>query len=201
MDPFLEQLGDDPLATAVTWLAQARAAGLDEPEAAALATADAAGRPSVRMVLVRGLDATGVRFFTNRESRKGRELAENPHAALVLHWGPPLGRQVRLEGPVAPLDEAASTAYFATRPRGSRLGAWASPQSRPLRDRADLDARLAEVEERFAGVEDPPLPPFWGGYLLVPDVVELWQGRPDRLHDRARYTRTGDAWSRERLAP
>lgn len=201
MDPFLDELDPDPVAQFARWLAEARAAGLHEPEAAALATATPDGRPSVRMVLLRRFDERGFCFFTNRESRKGVELAANPRAALALHWHPPLQRQVRIEGAVEPLADAESYAYFATRPRASRLGAWASPQSRPLADRSALEQRVAEVERRFAGVAEPPLPPFWGGYRLVPDAIELWQGRQSRLHDRARYERHGDVWRRVRLAP
>jgi pyridoxamine 5'-phosphate oxidase len=153
------------------------------------------------MVLWRRGDERGFCFFTTRESRKGAELAVNPRAALALSWGPPLERQVRIEGPVHELDASESAAYFATRPRPSRMGAWASPQSRPLADRDELARRLREVEERFAGDGEPPLPPFWGGYRVSPTVVELWQGRPNRLHDRVRYDRDGPAWRRTRLAP
>ena len=201
MDAFLESLDPDPLAQFSLWLDEAREAGLWEPEAAALATASADGAPSVRMVLLRRWDKGGFCFFTNRESRKGSELAANPRAALALHWGPPLERQVRIEGPAEELDATESAKYFSTRPRRSRLGAWASPQSRPLDDREDLERRLREVEERFDGDDDPPLPPFWGGYRVIPTVIELWQGRRDRLHDRVRYDRDGDVWRRIRLAP
>jgi pyridoxamine 5'-phosphate oxidase len=200
VDAFVESLDCDPLAQFALWFGEAREAGLWEPEAAALATADAAGVPSVRMVLLRRWDERGFCFFTNRESRKGAELAANPRAALALHWGPPLERQVRIEGAVEELDGRESEEYFATRPRRSRLGAWASPQSRPLVDRGDLERRLRDVEERFADAE-PPLPPFWGGYRVVPAVIELWQGRRDRLHDRVRYERADGAWRRTRLAP
>lgn len=201
MDPFLEALDDDPLITLERWLEEATDAGLFEPDAAALATATREGRPSVRMVLLRRRDARGVCFFTNHESRKGRELAQNPQAAIVVHWGPPLGRQVRLEGTVERLTDAESFAYFASRPRASRIGAWASPQSRPLADRAELERLVAATEERFADDADPPLPPHWGGYRLVPERVELWQSGPSRLHDRAVFTRTPDGWQRTRLAP
>jgi pyridoxamine 5'-phosphate oxidase len=201
VDAWLEQLGDDPLATLARWLAEARAAELFEPEAAALATAAADGRPSARMVLVRGIEERDLRFYTNHESRKGDELAASPRAALVFHWGPPLRRQARVEGAVERLAATESLAYFASRERESRLGAWASPQSRPLADRAELDDRYAEVVARFAGEDDVPLPPFWGGYRVVPSAIELWQSRPSRLHDRARYERRADGWSRVRLAP
>jgi pyridoxamine 5'-phosphate oxidase len=193
-------LDSDPIRQLDAWLAEAAAAGLVFPEAAALATADAAGRPSARMVLLKGVDEQGLCFYTNRESRKAGELAANPYAALVLYWQP-LDRQVRVEGRVEQLDDEASLAYFRQRPLGSRLAAWASPQSQPIADREELERRYAEAESRFAGEADVPLPPFWGGYRLVPDVVELWHGRQNRLHDRIRYDRAGDAWRRARLAP
>jgi pyridoxamine 5'-phosphate oxidase len=193
-------LDPDPIRQLDAWLAEAAAAGLVFPEAAALATADAAGRPSARMVLLKGVDEQGLCFYTNRESRKARELAANPYAALVLYWQP-LDRQVRVEGRVEQLDDEASLAYFRQRPLGSRLAAWASPQSQPIADREELERRYAEAESRFAGEAEVPLPPFWGGYRIVPDVVELWHGRQNRLHDRIRYDRAGDAWRRARLAP
>ncbi|HEX3291716.1 MAG TPA: pyridoxamine 5'-phosphate oxidase [Gaiella sp.] len=201
MDAWLECLDEDPLTALAAWLDEARAVGLHEPEAAALATATREGRPAVRMVLVRGLGERDLRFYTNHESRKAVELAGNPRAALVFHWAPPLHRQARVEGSVERLGRDESLAYFRTRARESRLGAWASPQSRPLSDRAELDRLLADVERRFAASEDVPLPPFWGGYRLTPQAVELWQSRPGRLHDRARYERAGERWSRMRLAP
>jgi pyridoxamine 5'-phosphate oxidase len=188
-----------PLTRVAAWYAEAVAAGVPEPEAMALATADAAGRPSVRYVLLKGVDDRGVRFFTNYESRKARELAANARAALALFWQP-LGRQVRLEGTVERLGDAESDAYFATRGRGSRIGAWASHQSAELPDRASLEARARELDERFAGA-DIPRPPHWGGYLLRPDVVELWQGRPDRLHDREEWRLRDGAWEARRLSP
>jgi pyridoxamine 5'-phosphate oxidase len=200
VDEWLESLPVDPVAAFHGWLEEARAAELHEPEAMALATATADGSPSVRMVLLRGLDERGLRFFTNYESRKACELEANPQAAAALNWGPPLRRQVRVEGSVERLDEHESLAYYETRARESRLGAWASPQSRPLESRGDLDERYAAVEARFAD-GDVPLPPFWGGYCLVPQAIELWQNRPNRLHDRARFERAGDGWSRVRLAP
>ena len=200
MDAWIEELGRDPLVPLAGWLAEARAAELFEPEAAALATSTREGKPSVRMVLVRGVEDGDLRFYTNRESRKGSELSENPRAALVFHWGPPLRRQARAEGIVAALTAEESAAYFETRARESRLGAWASPQSRPLADRTELDALLAAAVERF-GDAPVPLPPFWGGYRLVPQAVELWQNRPNRLHDRARYERSPDGWTCVRLAP
>ena len=189
-----------PLQRVAAWYEDAVATGIPEPDAIALATADAAGRLSVRFVLLKGIDERGVRFFTNHESRKARELAANPHAALAAHWQP-LGRQVRLEGAVERLDDTESDAYFATRGRGSRIGAWASEQSSELPDRAALDARVRAVEERFAGVEIPR-PDFWGGYLLRPDVIELWTGRPDRLHDREEWRLdAGGDWRVRRLSP
>jgi pyridoxamine 5'-phosphate oxidase len=194
------ELDPDPIRQVAAWLEEARAAGIALPEATTLATADAEGRPSARMVLLKGVDERGLSFFTNRESRKAEELARNPRAALVLYWQP-LHRQVRVEGRVEPIDDEESLAYFRTRPRGSRLAAWASPQSRPLGDRAELEGRYRAVEERFGGVEELPLPPFWGGYRVVPDAVELWHGRENRLHDRVRYERSGGGWIRGRLAP
>ncbi|HEU0335696.1 MAG TPA: pyridoxamine 5'-phosphate oxidase [Gaiellaceae bacterium] len=195
----IDELDPDPIRQFETWLADARAAGLELPEAMTLATADTAGRPSARMVLLKGIDRRGFAFFTNRESRKAVELAANPRAALVFHWQP-LHRQVRVEGTVEALDDDESYAYFRTRPLGSRLAAWASPQSRPLAGRAELEALYEEAEARFAGIE-PPLPPFWGGYRVLAEAVELWQGRENRLHDRVRYELREGAWARRRLAP
>jgi pyridoxamine 5'-phosphate oxidase len=191
----------DPLGLVAEWYGEAVAAGLPEPNAAALATATPDGRPSVRFVLIKGIEPDGVRVFTNFESRKGRELAANPRAALAIHWQP-LQRQVRLEGPVERLTEADSDAYYASRPRGSRLGAWASPQGREIPSREWLEGRVAEVEARWAGTDDVERPPYWGGYLLRPDAVELWQGRPSRLHDRRHFVRRADGgWDEGRLAP
>jgi pyridoxamine 5'-phosphate oxidase len=189
----------DPLATVRAWIDEAAATGVEEPTAAALATADAAGGPSLRFVLLRGIDERGARFFTNYESRKASELEANPRAALALYW-PSLHRQVRLEGPVQRLAPEESDAYFASRARESRIGAWASRQSRELDSREQLDAQVADVEERFAGAE-VPRPDFWGGYLLAPEVVELWIGRANRLHDREQWRRTGDGWTMRRLSP
>jgi len=192
--------GPEPFRLFAEWFAQAKETEPNDPNAMALATATASGRPSVRMVLLRGLDGRGLCFFTSYESRKAGELAANPQAAVALNWGPPLRRQVRVEGSVERLTEEESRAYFRSRARESRLGAWASPQSRPLESRGELDRRYADAEARFAG-GDVPLPPFWGGYRVLPEVVEFWVHGDDRLHDRIRYVRSGDAWRRERLAP
>ena len=179
---------------------EARAAGVELPEAFTLATVSADGDPSARMLLARQVDGAGLRFYTNRESRKGRDLAAVPRAAAVFGWAT-LNRQARLAGRVQEIDPVESTAYFATRPRGSRISAWASAQGQPIRDRTALDARWADAERRFPG-DDVPLPPFWGGYLLVPESVEFWQSRPDRLHDRVEFLRQEDgSWSRRRLQP
>jgi pyridoxamine 5'-phosphate oxidase len=190
---------DDPLALLRRWYAEAQAAG-PRADAMTLATATPDGRPSARVVLLKGIEDDGVTFFTNYESRKGRELEANPHAALVLLW-PAIDRQVRLAGAVQRLSAHASDAYFATRPRGSQLGAWASQQSRPLRDRAQLDERLAQTTARYA--DGPvPRPPHWGGFRLTPREIEFWQGRLDRLHDRFAYVREpGGVWTRTRLSP
>jgi pyridoxamine 5'-phosphate oxidase len=167
--------------------------------AMALATADADGRPGVRIVLLHGLDARGFVIITNYASRKGRDIAANPQAALCFYW-PWLDEQVRIEGRLSPIDAAESDAYFATRPRGKQVGAWASPQSRPLASRAELELRCAEIDRRFAD-QTVPRPPFWGGFRLVPDRLEFWKAGESRLHDRVVYTRDGDGWKVERLAP
>jgi pyridoxamine 5'-phosphate oxidase len=189
----------DPLAQFCAWFARAQAAGLLQPDAMTLATATPDGRPSARMVLLRGLDERGFVFYTNYESRKSGELDANPRAALVFYW-PQLDLQVRVEGGVERAAAEESDAYFRGRPRGSRLGAWASPQSRVVPGRAFLEERMAEAEERYAG-EEVPRPPYWGGWRVVPEVVEFWHGRPNRLHDRLRYRREGGGWVIERLAP
>jgi pyridoxamine 5'-phosphate oxidase len=190
----------DPLDEFRTALAAAAAAGEAEAGTAmALATVDSDGSPSVRIVLLKSADARGFSFFTNYRSRKGREIEATGRAALCFYW-PSLERQVRVEGRLERLPAAESDAYFASRPRGSQLGAWASLQSEPLPARAALEQRLAEVTARFAGAE-VTRPPFWGGYLLAPQRLELWQGRADRLHDRIVYTRTLSGWSREALYP
>jgi pyridoxamine 5'-phosphate oxidase len=200
-DAWLDGLDPDPWAALATWLGDAREAGLNEPDGAALATATSDGRPSVRMVLVRGVAERELRFYTNHESRKAGELAANPQAALCFYWAPPLRRQVRVEGRVERLSDEESLAYFRGRARESQLGAWASPQSRPLVDRDELDRLYARADERFTTDADVPLPAWWGGYRLAPEAFELWQNRQSRLHDRARYERAGDGWSRTRLGP
>ena len=192
-------LGPDPIARILAWLEGARAAGVRFPEAAALATADADGRPVVRHVLVKAIDERGLTFFTNRASRKGRQLAENPNAAMALYWRE-LDRQVSVTGPASRMGDAESLEYFRTRPHEARLGAWASRQSRPVGSRQELDTAFAEVSDRFPG-EDIPLPPHWGGYRLDPETIEFWQGREHRLHDRFRFTREDGAWRVERLWP
>lgn len=189
----------DPFAQFRTWLAAAVQADHPEPNAMVLSTADAEGRVSARTVLLKGLDDRGFVFFTNRTSRKGRELAGNPNASLAFPWIA-LRRQVCVAGAVSPVDDAESDAYFATRPRGSQLAAWASEQSQPLPDRPTLDTRMAEVAARYDG-EPVPRPPHWGGYLLVPDRIELWQGRADRLHDRLEYVSGDSGWILRRLFP
>jgi pyridoxamine 5'-phosphate oxidase len=188
-----------PLAEVRAWYEEAVAAGLPDADTMALATATPAGRPSVRYVLLKGIDDEGIRFFTNYESRKGRELDANPRAAVALYWQP-LHRSVRLEGPVERLTPAESDGYFATRDRGSQLGAWASDQGTAIGGREELDAALRAADRRFPG--EVPRPRYWGGYRLRPDAVELWQGRPNRLHDRLHFLRAADgSWRSERLSP
>lgn len=191
--------GDDPVALFARWLSDALSAGIYEPNAMALATATPDGRPSVRIVLLKGLSLEGLTFYTGYESRKGGELTANPRAAATMLWHP-LQRQVRVEGQVTRLDPKQSDAYFASRPRGSQLGAVASPQSQVVADRAALDERVAAAEHEFDG-RDVERPAGWGGYRVALESVEFWQGRSSRLHDRIRFTRAGDTWTRERLAP
>jgi len=192
-------LDADPIAQFRAWLAEADAAGVPLANAMALATADADGAPSVRHVLLRGVEPEGFVFYTNHASRKGRELAENPRASCTVLWRE-LDRQVCVRGHVVQVPDAISDAYFATRPREAQIGAWASRQSEPLADRDELERRLADVSDRFDG-DGVPRPPFWGGYLLVPQHVEFWQGRRFRLHDRFLYARDGSDWRIERLSP
>jgi pyridoxamine 5'-phosphate oxidase len=189
----------DPIRQFEAWFKQALDARLPEPNTMTLATVDARGYPSARIVLIKGVDERGFVFFTNYESRKGLDLAANPHASLLFYWIE-LERQVRVEGTVVKTGADESDAYFNSRPLGSRIGAWASDQSRPIESRALLEAREKSFAERFG--EDPPRPPHWGGYRLVPDTIEFWQGRPSRLHDRILYTRqSGGDWRISRLSP
>ena len=190
----------DPLTQFQRWVDAAIAAELPEPLAAALATADAHGTPSVRMILVRGIAADGLRFYTNHESRKGKDLADNPQAALTLWW-PGIERQVRCSGPVRQLTEAESAAYFTSRPRESQLGARASRQGQPTPSRGALEAALAAETAAHPGSTPIELPEYWGGYLLTPDRWEFWQGRQNRLHDRFEYLLNGAAWEIRRLQP
>jgi pyridoxamine 5'-phosphate oxidase len=188
----------DPIGAFLEAVKRAQAQHIDTAPAA-LATSDRAGRPSVRMVLLRGADPRGFAFFTNYGSRKAVDLAENPRAALCIHW-PSLEEQIRIEGQVERLPDDESDEYFASRARGSQLGAWASDQSQILPSRATLEDRFLEVARRFEGIP-VTRPPFWGGFRLVPDRIEFWQGRNDRLHDRLVYVRNGEAWRTERLYP
>jgi pyridoxamine 5'-phosphate oxidase len=189
----------DPIAQFRRWFEDAERAAIHEPNAMTLATVGADGQPAARVVLLKGLDQRGLAFFTNLASRKSRELDVNVRAALVFWWGP-LARQVRFEGAVERVADAEADAYFASRPRGSQIGAWASRQSAVLGQRAELLANVRALEARFAGAE-VPRPPFWGGYRLEPDRIEFWEGREDRLHERRLHTRQGDAWTSEHLYP
>ena len=194
-----QDLDRDPIEQFKKWLQQAIEV-LPEPNAFVLATADKTGRPSARVVLLKGVDERGFTFFTNYESRKGRELAENPQAAMVFYWAP-LERQVCTTGDISRLSHEESEAYFKSRPRGNRLGAWASKQSQPVPSRAELENRMRELETRYPG-DEIPLPAFWGGYLLAPTRIEFWQGRPNRLHDRFCFSReAAKPWRLERLSP
>jgi pyridoxamine 5'-phosphate oxidase len=191
--------GADPVALFGRWLENALAAGIHEPNAMALATADESGRPSVRTVLLKGFDESGAVFYTNYDSRKARELAGNPWASAVLLWRE-LQRQVRIEGRVGRVDPAQSDVYFASRPRGAQIGAVASRQSEPIENRATLEAQVADAERDFDG-RDVERPDQWGGFRIALEVMEFWQGRPDRIHDRLRFARAADGWRRERLQP
>lgn len=201
-EPFDERRVDpDPFLQFAAWYADAEVATDNKAAAMTIATATPAGRPSARVVLLRGFDERGLVFYTNYDSRKAEELEANPHAAALFYW-PQLDRQIRVEGPVARVAPAESEAYFAARPRGHQIGAWASPQSAAIADRAFLQSVFDDAEARFADQAGPvPLPPFWGGYRLEPEGFEFWVNRADRLHDRIRYRRTDDAWVIERLAP
>jgi pyridoxamine 5'-phosphate oxidase len=192
-------VGPDPIEQVRVWLAAAREAGIYEPEAMTLATVDPDGRPRARYVLLRGLDERGFCFYTNYRSAKARELEANPRAALTFGWLQ-VHRSVRVEGTVDRLPEAESDAYFASRPRTAQISAWASPQSEVIASREQLERAAAAVEQRFAGA-DVPRPPHWGGFVVRPERIELWQGRSGRLHDRLRYERSGDRWRIARLAP
>ncbi|WP_093174870.1 pyridoxamine 5'-phosphate oxidase [Sinosporangium album] len=198
-EPLIEgDLAADPVTQFTLWFADAVAAGLPEPNAVVLATSSAGGRPSARTVLLKGFDQRGFVFYTNYESRKGRDLAENPRACLMFPWHQ-IRRQVRVEGQVVRLPREDSAAYFHSRPYGSRIGAWASRQSAVVASREELDARYVELADRWP--EDPPMPDFWGGFRVIPTEVEFWQGQTDRMHDRLRYRRTAVGWVLERLAP
>lgn len=194
-----EKQATDPFPRFREWYEEARRAEPNDPEAMTLATADSNGRPSARMVLLKGADQNGFVFYTNLESRKGRELAENPHAALLFHWKS-LRRQIRVEGPVSPVADSEADDYFRSRPRGSRIGAWASAQSRPMQGMFELEKRVAEYTARF-GLGDIPRPPHWSGFRLRPDRIEFWKEGRFRLHERIVHTREGDTWRLERLFP
>lgn len=194
-----EDAGTDPWALFRRWLDEALASGMHEPNAMVLSTVSPLGRVSSRMVLLKGFDERGLVLFTNHSSRKGIDLSDNPACAVVFPWHP-VERQVRLEAIATPLTAPEVEGYFRLRPRGAQVGAWASRQSEVVASREELDRTYAAYEEQFAGRE-VPVPPTWGGYRLRPDVLEFWQGRPGRMHDRLRFRRDGDGWQRERLAP
>jgi pyridoxamine 5'-phosphate oxidase len=193
-------MAGDPMAQFARWMSDARDAGLAEPTAMVLTTVSDQGRPRARTVLLKSHGPDGFTFYTNRTSRKGRDLAANPRACALFPWYP-LQRQVTVEGPVTPMSQADSEPYYRSRARGSQIGAWASRQSQILGSRADLDDRAAELERRWAPPAAIPMPDFWGGYVLAPETVEFWQAGRFRLHDRLRYRRQGDGWVIERLSP
>lgn len=198
-EPLLEaNAAADPIDQFALWFEEALEAGLPEPNAMVVATASAGGRPSARTVLLKGFDEHGFVFYTNYESRKGRDLSENARASLLFPWHP-IRRQVRIEGSVVRLPHDESAEYFNSRPYGSRIGAWASRQSAVVRSREQLDERYAELAARWP--QDPPVPDFWGGFRVIPSEVEFWQGQLDRMHDRLRYRRVHPGWALERLAP
>lgn len=190
----------DPIAQFSTWFANASEARIAEPNAMTLATLGPDGAPDARIVLLKGVDSRGFTFFTDYRSQKGRDLLSHPRAALVFFW-PELERQVRIRGSVVPLAPEESATYYDSRPRGSRIGAWASEQSSVIADRTVLETRVREVEAEYPGDSAPPLPPHWGGYLVAPTQLEFWQGRQSRLHDRIRYRLDASAWILERLSP
>jgi pyridoxamine 5'-phosphate oxidase len=195
----VEDLLPNPVDLLVRWYHQAEEAGAAEPNAMVVSTLDDSGHPDSRVVLARGISAEGITFFTNRQSAKGIQIAQDSRAAATFAWLQ-LHRSVRVRGTISLASDQVSDGYFASRPRASQIGAWASPQSESLGTREELNDRVEEVEERFAGV-DVPRPPYWGGYVLSIDSIEFWQGRPSRLHDRFRYTLNGSVWRAERLAP
>jgi pyridoxamine 5'-phosphate oxidase len=195
----VEDLLPNPVDLLVRWYYQAEEAGAAEPNAMVVSTLDDSGHPDSRVVLARGISTEGITFFTNRQSAKGIQIAQDNRAAATLAWLQ-LHRSVRVRGTISLASDQVSDEYFASRPRASQIGAWASPQSESLGTREELNDRVDEVEERFAGV-DVPRPPYWGGYVLSIDSIEFWQGRPSRLHDRFRYTLNGSVWRAERLAP